>query len=470
MLRVLRSHPSHFLSSLRFMSRSISLDATPPDYHILPSLSTFNRDVFTKQFDILAVRAPAAKTGRILKAPEMKRSLMDLPKIRSVDVDPSDPQNNRLVLLRVSDKAELSPDALKFLETEAKGLVPYTITLDYHYWTADEIIRAVLPETLRDGAPSGFAATGHIAHLNLNDEYLPFKQLIGQIILDKNKKIRTVVNKLDTIDSQFRFFKMELIAGEPDFVVEHLETECSFVFDFREVYWNSRLHTEHSRLVGKFNHDDVIADVFAGVGPFSVPSAKKGCAVFANDLNPNSAKYLATNVRNNRVDNLVSVSCEDGRDFIRSVFRRSSDHPFRASMGPPLSKTQEHHARRRKTKSNDLSPLRPPRRRISHFVMNLPDSAITFLDAFRGVLASDDAGGLREVYDVMPMVHCHCFTRELDPAKAEADIRQRVEEQLGAALTTDVSLHLVRSVAPNKEMYCISFRLPSEVALSRSQR
>ncbi|KAG5647702.1 hypothetical protein DXG03_008425 [Asterophora parasitica] len=441
------------------MSRQLYLQATPPEYPGVAFVNTFNRDAFTKKLDILAVKTSASKTGSILRAPEMRRAIMDLPRIRSVDVDPSDPQDNRLVLLRVSDKVELSPDALKYLETETKGLVPHTVTLGYDYWSADEIIRAVLPEHLRDGAPSGFAATGHI-------EYLPFKRLIGQIILDKNKKIKTVVNKLDSIDAQFRFFKMELIAGEPDFVVEHHETDCSFVFDFREVYWNSRLHTEHARLVDLFNHEDVIADVFAGVGPFAIPSAKKGCAVFANDLNPNSVKYLAQNVQSNNVSQLVKVSCEDGREFIRSVFRRSYDDPFPGSKGPLLSKTQQNLARRKKITPDSPSSELPPRRRVSHFVMNLPDSAITFLDAFRGVLASDEVDGLREAYDVMPMVHCHCFTRECEPDKAEADIRQRVEEKLGSKLTTEVSLHLVRSVAPNKEMYCISFRLPAEVALS----
>ena len=64
----------------------------------------------------------------------------------------------------------------------------------------DEILGAILPEELIDGAPSGFSATGHIgachitvlrprvsitsAHFNLNDEYLPYKHIIGQVILD----------------------------------------------------------------------------------------------------------------------------------------------------------------------------------------------------------------------------------------------------------------------------------------------
>lgn len=87
------------------------------------------------------------------------------------------------------------------------------------------------------------------------------------------------------------------------------EADCKFTFDFTEVYWNSRLHTEHERLVELFKPEDVIADVFAGVGPFAVPAAKKGCAVLGNDLNPNSAKYLAQNVEDNRVSSVTDMPC-----------------------------------------------------------------------------------------------------------------------------------------------------------------
>ena len=80
------------------------------------------------------------------------------------------------------------------------------------------------------------------------------------------------------------------------------------------MYWNSRLHTEHDRLVTLFTQEDVVADVFAGVGPFALPAAKKGCAVFANDLNPESYKYLQENIKINHagIFDRVTYSLAEG--------------------------------------------------------------------------------------------------------------------------------------------------------------
>jgi tRNA G26 N,N-dimethylase Trm1 len=51
----------------------------------------------------------------------------------------------------------------------------------------------------------------------------------------------------------------------------------------------------------KPTHIPLVADVFAGVGPFAIPAAKRGAVVYANDLNQESTKWMEVNVRNNKV-------------------------------------------------------------------------------------------------------------------------------------------------------------------------
>ena len=43
-----------------------------------------------------------------------------------------------------------------------------------------------------------------------------------------------------------------------------------------QVYWNSRLEEEHTRLVSTFKPGEVIVDVMAGIGPFAIPAAQQG--------------------------------------------------------------------------------------------------------------------------------------------------------------------------------------------------
>ena len=131
---------------------------------------------------------------------------------------------------------------------------------------------------------------------------------------------------------------------------------------------------------------------------------------------------------------MVRASCQDGREFIRSVIARALDEPL-PPYQPATSRSQARKAERtarqqgqQKDNAATKEPGGPKRDRITHFVMNLPDSAITFLDAFRGVLSPQNMGGrdLSGIYGSsdLPTVHCYCFTRELELEKAEKDIRQ----------------------------------------------
>ena len=132
---------------------------------------------------------------------------------------------------------------------------------------------------------------------------MPYKNLIATVLLDKNPVIRTVINKIDDVgmENEYRTFKYELLAGHPSLQVEIKELDCTFRFDYAKVYWNSRLNTEHERLVDLFSPGEAVCDVMAGVGPFAVPAAKRRIFVWANDLNPDSYASLVDAISVNKV-------------------------------------------------------------------------------------------------------------------------------------------------------------------------
>lgn len=274
------------------------------------------------------------------------------------------------------------------------------------------------------------------------------------MILDKNAHIRTVVNKLDTIDHEFRFFKMEVLAGDDDLDVEvvrfaararlngQVEHGVRYRFNFAEVYWNTRLSTEHLRLVDIFQPDELIVDAFAGVGPFALPAARKGCFVLASDLNPASARSLAANVQLNKVRRRclsvlmsqlgarIRTGNADGRAWIREATLEAWQRPFVRPPPKPAPKRDQ-------PAPVVAAPSLPPPRLVAHFVMNLPASALSFLDAYRGIyrplleLPDFDVDAARRS---RPMVHCYCFSRCTTPEEATPDIC-KVRELLCLVLT-----------------------------------
>lgn len=117
---------------------------------------------------------------------------------------------------------------------------------------------------------------------------------------------------------------------------------------------------------------------------------------------------------------------------------------------------------------------------ISHFVMNLPASAIEFLPSYRGLYAGHETLFAPHTATKLPLVHVHCFSVKADDETPIRDICERISKELafgfqpaadGAgedAVDTEgvVKVHRVRDVAPAKSMYCATFRLPASVAFA----
>lgn len=313
--------------------------------------------------------------------------------------------------------------------------------------------------------------TNKAAHLNLRDQYLPYKHIIAQVIIDKNPGIRTVINKIDNVgtESEFRTFAYEVLAGPDDLEVEVSEAGCHFKFDYSKVYWNSKLGTEHQRITALFQPGEVVADVMAGIGPFAVPAGKKNVFVWANDKNPESYKYLTEIIKRNKVGEFVKPFNVDGHDFIR----QSCDEVLAASrrgdtaLLPAVKFSRSAGAPRPEPKRVPVPPT------VSHFVMNLPASAIEFLHNFRGIYHGQEALFAPHTATKLPLVHTHCFAVKADDATPLDDICDRIEKEIGVRLVPgdaeiegQVSIHEVRDVAPAKRMFCASFRVPPSVAFA----
>lgn len=472
--------------TIRFLSKLRKKSMMGPENKFSPpvnrTMTVLDRSFFNKEVSLLVANFPNPKfLGDFVKA--CKGEILQVSGVKHI----INSNGTKGVLLRddiddidtYADK--LSPNALQKIEQYKIQVQPYTLQLDYDFWKSDDILQAVLPEKHLKEYPSGYAQAGHVAHLNLRDEFKPYGQLIGQVIMDKNPKVETVVDKLDTIDTKFRTFKMKVLAGRDDLLVLQSESGCKFVFDFSSVYWNSRLSTEHERLIKKFLPGEAVADVFAGVGPFAVPAGKKDVFVLANDLNPESYKYLGQNIKGNNVSDFVKDYNLDGRDFIRQS----------PSLLLNWSKTlgaveQEKTIKRRKVdpESKEVTTQKivekksvPVPKFFSHYAMNLPDSALTFLNEFIGLYVRNEEVERIVSADPefkLPIINVHCFEKFSpdEPEPSMEELHRRVHAKITKFIDFEMpfeefEFHLVRRVAPTKPMFCVSFELPREVAFRK---
>lgn len=384
-----------------------------------------NRELFKVDIKVPYIQIKTSDVAKVM--PVLKKYILKLPKFKPVQTE-----NNQTKAYFDPEKTEkISENDRKFLLSHGEYLPNGEITLNYENFTAPEILKAILPEGME--IPSSFSRVGHIIHMNLRDFQEPFGQIIGQVYLDKIANVTTVVNKTSNIDTTYRFFSMEVLAGEPKTVVTVKENKFNYTFDFAKVYWNPRLSTEHQALTDLLKPGDVLYDVFAGVGPFAIPAARKNVTVLANDLNPESFNWLEKNATANKAKNIQFFNL-DGREFIKTEVKK-------------------HLIERRK--NGEV-------KNEEHVVMNLPALAAEFLDVFRDWLTLEEE---EMVYEKAVNVHVYCFVKLQENEEAVAKAKSLVEKHLGCELGGDrlTNIHFVRNVAPNKEMMRVSFLLMRKV-------
>jgi len=201
-------------------------------------------------------------------------------------------------------------------------------------------------------APGAYELIGDIAIIDQHEEN---GMDIAKVLL-QHRNIRTIFQATSAVSGEYRTRELLFIAGEKKTQTIYRENGCRYLLDVTSVYFTPRLSTERMRIVEQVRDGEKVVDMFAGIGPFSILIAKKYplSHVIAIDKNPEAIKYLRENAKLNKLKN-IEIKEGDARDEVREI----SD--------------------------------------ADHIIMNLPHSAMEFIDAALGIIKR---GGVIHFYAI----------------------------------------------------------------------
>ena len=174
-----------------------------------------------------------------------------------------------------------------------------------------EKLKDKLSEDLLEILPSGFQATGDIALLNLKPELLKYKKEIAQAFKEIFPRFKTICNKTGEIKGTFREPQIEILLGKETEAINK-ESGCLFKFDVTKLMYSKGNQSEKRRIASQVKPGEVIVDMFAGIGYFTLPISKlaKPKLVYSIELNPNAFYYLNENLKLNKINNVKTFNAD----------------------------------------------------------------------------------------------------------------------------------------------------------------
>ncbi|MCZ7398985.1 MAG: class I SAM-dependent methyltransferase family protein [Candidatus Methanoperedens sp.] len=167
-----------------------------------------------------------------------------------------------------------------------------------------------IPAGERKLLPSGWQVLGDIVIVTLKVELEHRKAEIGKALLSLYPGCRTVL--LDKgITGRMRQPVREIIAGENTETI-HKENGCLFKLDAMRIMYSQGNLAEKKRM-SRLGKGEVVVDMFAGIGYFSIPMAvhSKPVKIFAIEINPEAFGYLKENIKLNKVGDIIEPVAGD---------------------------------------------------------------------------------------------------------------------------------------------------------------
>lgn len=168
---------------------------------------------------------------------------------------------------------------------------------------------------------------GKIAIIRLPKQLEEYSDLIAKAIMEIHREVKSVWKQSSSISGDYRLRDLEFIAGEKTTQTLYKEHGCIYKTDLRNVYFSPRLSFERFRIAKLVQKDEVILNMFSGVGCFSIAIAKhaKPKKIYSIDINPIAHKYQQENIRLNRVDNKIFPIQDDAKVVIEKKLNNFAD-------------------------------------------------------------------------------------------------------------------------------------------------
>lgn len=165
----------------------------------------------------------------------------------------------------------------------------------------------------------GYDIVGNIAIIKFDRNIsLRDKKNFANDYLNKNKSVRTILEKTKKFSGRLRTLKTKWLAGEKTLETLYKENGCEFRFNVETCYFSPRLSEERKNIASFIKKKERVIVMFGGVAPFAIVIAKNSLAkeVYSVEIGKECSKYALENVKRNKLINKVDIIQGDVRKII----------------------------------------------------------------------------------------------------------------------------------------------------------
>jgi tRNA (guanine37-N1)-methyltransferase len=168
---------------------------------------------------------------------------------------------------------------------------------------------------------------GDIAIIRVPDKLVSLSEIVAEALMQQHKHVKAVWRQSGPVSGDFRLRKLEWVAGEKKTETVYREHGCLFKVDVKECYFSPRLGFERMRIANLVKEGEVVVNMFAGVGSYSIIIAKhsKAAKIYSIDINPVAVRYMRENILLNKVIDKVVPIEGDARTTIEKTLKNTAD-------------------------------------------------------------------------------------------------------------------------------------------------